>query len=386
MTPLNGERNVLVFRTGQLGDTIVSLPAIHAIRAAYPDRNLVLLTPHQAGNLVSPLELFGKAKLFSQVLFYIPPSVRPNTWIHLLVLARKLRRLKPEAFFYLRDFPCKHVRRDKFFFQFVCGVRHSYGLNGSSYIFNRRDASGRLLRYPSEAERLLGIVREASADVQMQADVDFTLPISERESFRIESLWRENEMRPDQWIFGFGPGSKMAAKRWPLDRFVEVAKKLLAHSACFRVMIFGGSEDFALGEEMKRALGEKVVNVAGQLTVLESAEALRHCRLYIGNDTGVMHLAAAVGTPCVTIFSARDHPGRWEPYGANHIVLRKDPDCAGCLLEVCTERKMVCLSEITVSEVLEAVERVLKAPRDNLVVDSRKIAAVTKRPDQNIGG
>ena len=368
---MNGERNVLIFRTGQLGDTIVSLPAIHAIRAAYPDHNLVLLTPHQPGNLVSPLELFGEAKLFSQVLFYIPPSARPNTWIHPVVLAIKLRRLKPETFFYLRDFPCKHVRRDKFFFQIVCGVRNSYGLNGSSYIFDRRDASGRLLRYPSEAQRLLDIVREASAGLQMRADVDFTLPISERESFRIESLWRENEIRPDQGIFGFGPGSKMAAKRWPLDRFVEVAKQLLANSACLRVMIFGGPEDFPLGEEMKRALGEKVVNVAGQLTVLESAAALRHCRLYIGNDTGVMHLAAAVGTPCVAIFSARDHPGRWEPYGANHIVLRKDPACAGCLLEVCSERNMVCLNEITISEVLEAVELVLKTPRDSSLADSR---------------
>jgi heptosyltransferase-3 len=357
---MNGERNVLVFRTGQLGDTIVSLPAIRAIRAQYPDHRLVLLIPQQPGNLVSPFEILGGAKIFDQVLLYIPPSASHITWFHQLALAAKIRRLKPEAFFYLRDFPYKHVRRDKLFFQVVCGVRNSYGLNGSRYIFDRRDASGRLLRYPSEAERLLDIVREARANLQMQADMDFTLPISERECFQIESLWRENEIRPNEWIFGFGPGSKMAAKRWPLDRFIEVARTLLRDLTRARVMIFGGPEDFPLGEEMKRVLGELVVNVAGQLTVLESAEALRRCCLYIGNDTGVMHLAAAVGTPCVAIFSARDHPGRWEPYGANHIVLRKDPDCAGCLLQVCTERKMMCLHEIKVNEVLEAVQRILK--------------------------
>ncbi len=370
---MNAQRNILVFRTGQLGDTVVSLPAIRAIRAAYPDRNLILLTPRQPGNLVSPLELFGNAKLFSQVIFYVPPSASPHTWARLLVLAVKLRRLDPEAFFYLRDFPCMHLRRDKFFFEIICGLSNSYGLEGSKYTFAERDASGRLLRYPSEAHRLLDIVREAS-DLKRQVDFDFMLPISEPESVKVESLCRDNGIRPDDWIIGFGPGSKMPAKRWPLDRFIEVGRKLLSDGKCFRAMIFGGSEDFLLGEEMKRALGEAVVNVAGQLTVLESAEALRRCRLYIGNDTGVMHLAAAVGTPCVAIFSARDHPGRWEPCGASNIVLRKDPECTGCLLEVCAERNMACLNEITIDEVLEAVERIVKALRDN-AADAPKFAA-----------
>ena len=72
-----------------------------------------------------------------------------------------------------------------------------------------------------------------------------------------------------------------------------------------------------------------------------------------------MHLAASVATPCVAIFSARESPGRWEPYGHGHRVLRTEIDCAGCQLEECTERLNECLTAITVDQALEACLSVL---------------------------
>jgi lipopolysaccharide heptosyltransferase III len=372
---VNGQRNVLVFRTGQLGDTIVSLPAIHAIRAACPDRNLILLTPRQDDYLVSPLELINGAQIFSEVLFYVPPSANPAAWANFCTLALKIRRLKPEAFFYLRGLPWNGTARDKLFFQTLCGIRNCYGLDLPEDDFGLRDDAGRLRRYPSEVDRLLKIVAEAGKGIPAPEEVDFGLPIGPREIRRIDSLWQHLKIEKDQQVIAIGPGSKMPAKRWPLDRFLEVARTILRDLTRARMMVFGGPEDFPLGEAIKRALGERVVTVAGKLTVLESAEALRRCCVYFGNDTGVMHLAVAIGTPCVAIFSARDHPGRWEPYGSNHIVLRKDPDCAGCFLQACIERKLVCLNEITVKEVLDAVGRILQ----------NKQSAVEAKPNEACG-
>jgi len=359
---MNGERNILVFRTGQLGDTIVSLPAIHAIRAAYPDHSLVLLTPRQDDYFVSPLELLNGARIFSDVLFYVPPSANPAAWANFCALVLKIRSLRPLAFFYLRGLPWKSTGRDKLFFQAFCGIRNCYGLDLREDDFGVRDETGRLRRYPSEVERLLKIVAEAGKGIPPPEQVDFKLPISEREIRRVDSLWRHLQIAEDETVIAIAPGSKMPAKRWPLDRFIEVARTLLHDVACARIMVFGGPEDFALGEAIRRTLGERVDTVAGKLTVIESAEALRRCRVYVGNDTGVMHLAVAVGTPCAAIFSARDHPGRWDPYGNNHIVLRTDPECAGCLLQVCHERSLVCLNQITVKEVTDAVERILQEP------------------------
>jgi heptosyltransferase-3 len=353
-------RNVLVFRTGQLGDTIVSLPAIHAIRARYPRHRLILLTPVQPqGTGVSPSEIFGSANIFSHILTYTPPSGRPANWIHQLALSIKIRRLKPEAFFYLRDYPSSHLRRDKFFFQVLSGIRNLYGFDDSKYVFGRRDTTGSLQRYPREVDRLLEIVSTADAEVPVPGEVNFGLSISNKESTRIDRLFREEEISVDEVLMAFGPGSKMAAKRWPLDRFIQVGRSFLADHWRSRLLVFGGREDSPVGEEVRKALGDRVINLAGQLTILESAEALRRCCVYVGNDTGVMHLAAAIGTPCVAIFSCRDHPGRWDPYGRNHIVLRRETACAGCLLEVCTKHDMICLKEITVQQVLNALGQVL---------------------------
>jgi len=110
-----------------------------------------------------------------------------------------------------------------------------------------------------------------------------------------------------------------------------------------------------LGAMLVAMIGPRIVNWAGSLSVLESAEALRRCTLYLGNDTGIMHLAAAVGTRCIAIFSARDHPGKWYPYGQGHVVIRKQIPCEGCYLTVCEEHRMACLMEINVEEVCQAV-------------------------------
>ena len=195
-------------------------------------------------------------------------------------------------------------------------------------------------------------------------EIEFSLPISGKERSRIDALWREAGIPARALLIGLGPGSKMAAKQWPLQRFIEVGRDLLVNLPGCWLIIFGGPGDRELGNKIRDVLGDRVINAAGRLSVLESAEALRRCSVYVGNDTGVMHLAAAAGTPCVGIFSARDHPGRWEPYGLHHIVLRKEPSCAGCLLEVCIKHDMICLKEIRVSEVMHAIRYILRAKTD----------------------
>src|SRR5207244_13352223 len=98
-----------------------------------------------------------------------------------------------------------------------------------------------------------------------------------------------------------------------------------------------------------------VVNLADIFTVFETTYYISRCTLYLGNDTGTMHLAAAVGTRCIAIFSARDHPGKWYPYGQGHVVIRKRVTCEGCLLTVLEEHGMRCRDEINVEVVCQAV-------------------------------
>lgn len=356
------QASVIVYRTGQLGDTLVSLPAMRAIRDAYPHHELILLTDRQADkSLVSSWDVLMATKIFSTVLYYNSPSLNAFSWLRLLDLSRRIRRHSPEALFCLRDPHWDHANRDRLFFRWLCGIPRCYGVASTTYQkFGRRDSHGNLMHYQREADFLLQVVSEAGRAVPTLNAAGFSLPCSKQEVARIDALWLEEGIPSEAMVIAIAPGSKMRAKRWPVERFVEVVNWLVSSFEECRVIVLGGSEDRAQGESIQQTIGTRVLNLAGELSVLESAEALRRCRLYIGNDTGTMHLAAAAGTPCVVIFSARDHPGRWDPFGENHVVLRTDPPCAGCLLDVCVEQDMRCLKEISVTAVIEAVQSVLE--------------------------
>ena len=90
---------------------------------------------------------------------------------------------------------------------------------------------------------------------------------------------------------------------------------------------------------------------------------MKHCALLLTNDTGTMHLGAAMDVPCVAVFSSRAAHGIWEPLGGGHRVLRSDIECEGCDLVECVERKMECLQRITTGQVLQECQAVL-AERD----------------------
>jgi len=142
---------------------------------------------------------------------------------------------------------------------------------------------------------------------------------------------------------------------------MELGRRLIDELSLYPI-VFGGEEDAELGNRLIEHWGTGT-NAAGGLDVRLTASALGFCSFYVGNDTGAMHLAAAVGTPCVAIMSAQDWPGRWDPYGRGHIVLRKTVACEGCLLSVCEREGLRCLNEIEVGEVIHACKEVLTSGR-----------------------
>jgi lipopolysaccharide heptosyltransferase III len=101
------------------------------------------------------------------------------------------------------------------------------------------------------------------------------------------------------------------------------------------------------------------VNLCGKLSPRESAAVLARAKLFLGHDSGPMHLAAAVGIPCVAVFSARNRPRMWFPWGSQHEVIYHRTDCWGCDLDTCIEQKKKCLTSILPAEVLGVVHRVL---------------------------
>jgi ADP-heptose:LPS heptosyltransferase len=158
------------------------------------------------------------------------------------------------------------------------------------------------------------------------------------------------------WL-AVGPGTKMPAKQWPIERFREVVARLIEEFDVWPV-VFGGGEDRQAGEILLNDW-QRGYNAAGALDIRTAALALKRCAAYVGNDTGTMHLAAAVGVPSVAIFSSRERPGMWYPHGEENAIFRSSIDCEGCGLVRCVVRDNECLKRITVDEVTTAAEKLL---------------------------
>ena len=140
-------------------------------------------------------------------------------------------------------------------------------------------------------------------------------------------------------------------KDWGQDNWRALIEKLYQRYNDYGLILLGSKEEFEYSEKASLPwFGEKQ-NLCGMLTPRESAAVLKQASIFIGHDSGPMHLAASVGTRCVSIFSARDLPGIWFPYGVGHQVIYHKTDCFGCGLEVCKEKGKKCIASITANEI-----------------------------------
>ncbi len=168
----------------------------------------------------------------------------------------------------------------------------------------------------------------------------------------VDAVWRSYSLKEHDLVIGICSGAKFPSKRWNIDRFAQVADNLVKQKNA-KVVLVGGIEDIVDGEVIFKKGGSSVANLIGKTSYMQSAEIIRRCKLLVANDCGPVHLAAAVGTPVVGVYSSRDFSGAWHPWGENHTILRDDSvDCRFCMLTEC--ETMECLHSITVEQVLSA--------------------------------
>lgn len=350
---------VLVYRCGTLGDTLVALPAVHALRATFPGARLVLMTANDGGGVPWADDVVRDFGWFDDTIVYQSADLRSLRGLAGLVGA--VRRVRPDLVVHLASDRNSAARlwRDRLFFA-LAGARRFVVPAPSGKV----GPFGRLRRdrraYPFEVDRLLGaLARRGIGDGRVR----FDLPDGAREAARVDALLGRRAHAPGPLV-ALCPGSKQPSKRWPLERWVAVATRLAAEEGA-TIVVVGGPDEAEAGRAIVAALpAGRAVVAAGRTSVLESAALLRRCVLYVGNDTGAMHLAAAVGTPCVAIFAAREPAASWHPYGPGHVVLRRDDvPCAPCFLSECTVERLRCLTAIDVDEVLAACRGVLARTR-----------------------
>ncbi len=360
------QQRILVYRIGNLGDSLIALPALWFVREYYRGAHVTLLCNRSSNRReLAASDVFRDTRLFDDVLHYGGPLADLPLGGKALDYARLLAAIRRGRFDKLVYLPpsrrtAAEIARDKKFFR-LAGIRDLVGFDDVPAATSVTSSAKPLATQPREAQSLLDRLTASGLPVPpLEAcRIDLEVQPSVRRSFGNWVARQTNDGgRP--WI-ALGIGTKMPAKQWPADRFARVVAKLIEEFDVWP-MIFGGSEDRAQAEALLAAWGRGAA-AAGELTLGEASVALEHCDLYLGNDTGTMHMAAAAGVRCVAIFSARDWPGKWYPCGSGHVILRKSVSCEGCLLVECVEHANQCLTQISVDEAYQACRRALQEGR-----------------------
>ncbi len=349
-------KKILIFQAGQLGDTLVSVPCLRVIRDNFAQAHITLLSDNhtQNGYVLARDVLDGSTLVDDYQHHYVKNSRhgKITRGFRLASLLFKLRSLKFDMLIYL--VPSRRSRyqvyRDLLFFR-LAGIKKHAGTEGFPQL-PAKVPTQPLETIGHEADLLLSRLARAGIAIPKQGEACIDLKIGKKEIDGVQS-WLENLPSDGgkQWI-ALGPGSKMPSKIWPVSRYIEVLQRLIAEFDIWPV-IFGSSEEKELCNSIIKKLGKGYV-AAGHLTVRQAVAAMKKCYFYLGNDTGAIHIAAAAGIKCVGIYSSRDYPEHWEPYGHKHVTFRSQVSCEGCFLNVCNENKKKCIMAITADQVYQA--------------------------------
>ena len=320
---------ILIRSSNWLGDAVMSVPAVRAIKNGRPDVHLTIAAREKIASMW---------KLIPEV-----DAIIPLPEGSLVRVVRLLRQQMPFDVAIL--FPNSlRVALETW----LSGIPRRVGYRGHcrSWLVNQVVREPRKPGPPEHHSlRFLRIARECGAETEKTSNAQLS------DSNQLSTINHQ------PLKIGLCPGAEYGpAKRWLPERFAEAAAKLTTQSAA-QWILFGTKNDAAIGEQIAAAIGDHCVNRIGQTTLDQLIVELRECRLLLTNDTGTMHLAALLGVPVVAVFGSTE-PLLTGPLGNGHIILRHHVECSPCFLRECPI-DFRCMKAVGADAVAEAVLSIL---------------------------
>lgn len=340
---------VLIFRIGSLGDTIVALPALHLIERAYPDAERRLLTnlPVDKGALAAPAPsiLEGTGLIDSYISY--PVGFKERGALRSLIM--ELKKWKPDVLLYLMPRRKLSQRiRDRIFFK-MCSIPKIVGLSLSKEACQNRCLPEKGIFEPETLRLLRNVSEIGRIDIDEPSSWDLRLSTEEL-SIAEDMLGR---MGGGADVLVCSVGTKQEVNDWGEDNWSALIQSLSDRFSKLGLVLIGSPEEYQKSERLASLWKGGALNLCGKTSPRISAAVLSKAVLFFGHDSGPMHLASAVGTRCVAVFSGRNKPGLWFPVGKSHKILYHETECQGCGRSMCEEHNKKCIRSITVDEVLD---------------------------------
>lgn len=365
-------RRFLVVQLADIGDLVLSTPALVALCQAHPASHIAVLTTAHAAPILDQTGLANEIITFDKHTFDHPKALlTPNNLKGALMLAARLRRGNYDTALIFHHFSTRFGALKFAGLVWSAGSKRIIGLdNGNGFFLTERLVDeGFGARH--QAQYWLDLVACAGAEASAHSAV---VGISQA-----DRLWAAGKLgntadglsvSPSPPIIAIHPGSGgySLARRWDAAHFASVADALIEQHVA-RIVIVGSKQDG--GDAVMAAMKYPALDLSGQTTLGQLAAVLERCALYLGADSGVMHIAAAVGIPVVAIFGPSNHTAfrPWSPNG-RALVVRSAPLCSPCsyvgtgvgLREGCAAR--TCIRMVTPEQILAAADTLLNNRSD----------------------
>jgi heptosyltransferase I len=348
MTPSHAYERILIVKLSAIGDVIHTLPAVAALRRAYPKAWLAWIVEKAGSSL-----LRGNPDL-DELITIDTRAWRANWWMglrHAWYVTRHLRRagfdlcidfqglLKSALFAHLSGAPWR------------LGFPRQMCREPLSVLFTNLHGPivDPQMHVVDQLVELLKPIGVATTERR------FTIPLTEADEHFAERVWRELRLRSEVPVVVLYPGAAWATKRWGELNFARLNDELIRRYQVKTLLTWGPGEELLL-QRVVRATAYTPA-IAPATTLLQLAALIARCRAFVAGDTGPLHLAAAVGTPTVALFGP-SNPRRNGPYGLGHVVLHQELPCSHCYQPACDHWE--CLPGIEVDTVVQAVGSLLE--------------------------
>ncbi len=339
-------KRILVARTDRIGDVLLSTPVIKALRDHYPSSYIAMMVSSYTKDL-----LVGNPYL-DEVVVFDKGRRHAGMW-QAVVFSRRLRKMDFDVVVILHPTVRVHL------LCFLAGIKERIGYDRKAPYFlttviphTKQEGIKHEMEYNFDLLKPLGIT---------EVTRDMYVPISDASERFVDQVLKAEGLTPQDRIVAVNPAASDASRRWPIEKFAEAIDRLSAIHRV-KVAIIGDSIHRSIVGDVVKAAKTGPLDFCGKFNLIQLASFLKRCALVISNDSGPVHLSAAVKTPVISLFG-RNQPGlsptRWRPLGESNVFLHKKTNCAPCLAHECVNQ-FKCLEAISVEEVLAHAATLLK--------------------------
>ncbi len=340
-------KNILVVEMLYIGDLIVITPTIRAIKKAYPESKITVMTQTSMREVIS-----GNPNV-NEVISYTNAEIKHK----LSGIANTLKNKYDLAIILHPGIEIGSYRISKLIYKtgipFRIGSTKVGLLEGKGFFLHRKTKPTFKLKHKIDDN--LDVVKTIGIKTNDKHLEVYTTPDSDD---YVDRLLKKNKIHPEDFVVLIHPAPRHKTHAWIDERFAKLADSLIEKYGA-KIVFPGSVPDFVFNTNTIKSMKHSSINLAGLTDIKQLFSLVKRANLVISVDTGTMHIAAALGRPVVALFGA-GNPNIWKPYSDNALYIFKDGEtCTSCMKHKC-KRDMECMKAIKIEDVLEKIQELLK--------------------------